>query len=359
MTRKRIHRPQTRGDPTAGDDAGSIARPPPGGRVSVLADFKNVPRSERERVRPAAEARAVSRNGSVCLCSFMPPRQTLQRPLETVAATPSFLRSEVMRCNRFQVVLIMAAVSLFALATSAGAAIIVTPDHIVSGSATGTLVAIDVPHVATPAYGGPDWPDDADDGFTTANDGIMEPMGTSRWEPDGTPIGEAGSYFTYGNGPVPGVKWTFNTAASGIDIPDDSIINAIYATWNTRNRDGITYQYTEGAASDSIVRQTGGAAPAADLVLSWVDSLATTRNGNFERIFSTPITVTGGDGFELWGTDNIGNAAHIDAVVLDVTLPGGPVIPEPSTFVIWALGLLALAWYGWRSRGRSLRVSTP
>ena len=38
------------------------------------------------------------------------------------------------------------------------AAIEVTPDHVVSGSPTGTLVAIDVPFMTTyPTVGGPDW----------------------------------------------------------------------------------------------------------------------------------------------------------------------------------------------------------
>ena len=91
MHRRQIRRTQTRGDPSCGDNAGSVAPPLPGGWVSVLADFNNAPRGERERVRPATEARAVSRNGSVCLCSILPPRQTLQRPLEAVAATPPFL----------------------------------------------------------------------------------------------------------------------------------------------------------------------------------------------------------------------------------------------------------------------------
>ena len=35
---------------------------------------------------------------------------------------------------------------------------------------------------------------------------------------------------------------------------------------------GITYQYSEGANSGSVVKQTGGAAPASDLVLSWTDA---------------------------------------------------------------------------------------
>ena len=205
---------------------------------------------------------------------------------------------------------------------SASTSFEVAPDHIVSGTTVGTLLAVDVPYIAgasdgTATFGGPDWPEDADDGFIApmaAGDGIRGPMnGTSPWEPDGTPVSEAEGYFTFGNGPAPSVMWTF-------DVPDGAVVNGVYATWLTRNVDGITYEHSEAPAG-SIVRQQSGAAPAGDLVLSWTDDVATTHNGNFEQIFSGPITVTGGDGFVLWGTDNVGNAAHIDAVVLDVTLP--------------------------------------
>jgi len=216
------------------------------------------------------------------------------------------------------------AMALFGLTVSANAQIIVTPDHISSGSATATLVAIDVPYQATwPASGGPDWPEDADDGFTTVNNPIQEPRTgvTSNWEPDGTPLSEAVPYFTYGNGPVPSVKYVF-------DIPDGAIIYAIYATWFTRNKDGCTYEYTEGAASDTTGRRQDGAAPNNDLVLSWTDSDTNPHVGDFELLFDGPITVEGGDGFELWATDNIGNAAHIDAVVIDVEMYTDPNFPD-------------------------------
>ena len=205
---------------------------------------------------------------------------------------------------------------------------IIDPDRVVSETVTDTLVVVDVPFVTSnPTFGGPIWTDAADSGFITisgedggADDGIRDAMnGTSPWEPDGTPVAEAKGYFTFGNGPAPSVTWNFNLADSGIDLPDGAVINAIYATWLTRNVDGITYEYTEGAASGSIVRQQSGAAPAEDLILKWIDSDSTERTGNFEKIFTGPITVEGGDGFTLWGTDNVANAAHIDAVVIDVS----------------------------------------
>jgi len=37
--------------------------------------------------------------------------------------------------------------------------------------------------------------------------------------------------------------------------------------------------------------------------------------------------------------------AHLDFFTSPI-----PPIPEPSTFLIWALGLLGLGWFGWRRR---------
>lgn len=211
---------------------------------------------------------------------------------------------------------------------------ILSANHVVSGTVTGYLIPIDVPYAddAAPAVsGGPIWTSDpawgataspADNGFVTVNNPINELDGTSNWEPDGTPLSEAKAYRTSGSATTPSVKYVFNLTSSWINIPDGAVINAVYATWlNTRINDGCTYSYTEGSQSVSIVRQTGKAAPIANLVLRWTDSANTTHNGNFERIFSGPIVVEGGNGFEVWATDNAGNAAHLDAVVIDISFP--------------------------------------
>lgn len=188
----------------------------------------------------------------------------------------------------------------------------VTPDHIASGVVSGTLLAIDVPYVpALPATGGPDWPGTADDGFTTVNSPLREVGNeTSPWEPDGTPLREAKGYRVYG-GDNPSAKYVFG-------LPDGTVINAVYATWNTRTRDGCTYSYAEGPASDfaGIMQDVE---PADSLVLSWTDNVSVVREGNFQRLFIGPITVEGGDGFELWAWDNLGNAANVDAIALDVS----------------------------------------
>ena len=115
------------------------------------------------------------------------------------------------------------------LALGAGparAGIVVTSDHIVSGSAVGTLAVIDQPYQATPASGpiGPSWPETAGCGWRAlANCGFDAIHGAAPWKPDGTPwsaaspYGQAQCYRYYGGGAE---TWTFNLSDGLIDLPD-------------------------------------------------------------------------------------------------------------------------------------------
>ena len=212
----------------------------------------------------------------------------------------------------------------------AQAGITVDPSKIVSGTAYGTLFAIDVPTTTVfPMTGGPDWTTSppagvtavtADNGFVGLSGyGIREAYGNSPWEPDGTVFGTAKTYGTYSTG-NPNVTYNFNLADAGVNLPDGAIIWGVYATWATRNNDGATYRYDEG----SVVTTTRShkTAPASDMVLSWEDSVAVVRNANFDRLFTGPIIVAGGDGFVLDVIDNQGNTAHIDTIVIDYSVPG-------------------------------------
>jgi hypothetical protein len=216
------------------------------------------------------------------------------------------------------------------LVASANAAIEITPDHVVSGTVTGKLIVIDVPTPTVFPYLGDDgdsnWTDEAagvlatvaDNGFQIIGGaGIQsEEYGDSNWEPDGTPFGQSKNWAGWA-GTI--VHFNFNLADSGIDLPDGSVINAIYTTWNTR-KDDYDYRYTEGAASETNFLDDGyKTAAASDLILRWTDSDSATHDGNFERIFTGPITVEGGDGFTLQQYRQA-NTAHLDAVILDVTI---------------------------------------
>ena len=206
--------------------------------------------------------------------------------------------------------------------------VVVTPGHIngvpVYG-VTGTLVAVDVPYLgAAPSISGPvgpDWPENADDGWRLFSDSSAAPYGsTSPWEPDGTALAEA---VTLRLGSGQGASYTF-------DLPAGTVINAIYATWQSRVSSGATWGYTEGAASDSNIVSMASA-PTADLALDWTDAATTVRTGNFQRVLAGPIAVLDGDGFTL---NALRSSNHLlaDAVVLDVTLPvaGAPAIASVS-----------------------------
>ena len=215
------------------------------------------------------------------------------------------------------------AVVLALAAGKAGAGIVVTPDHIVSGSAGGTLVAIDTPYCPTiPTNGplGPTWADPiapADNGWRILSGSQLEAdHGAKPWAPDGAVAGQARIYRLNSS---PGSSYTFSQADAGINLPDGALINAVYATWATRNKDGTTWNYSEVTTGTTTV--ANNVAPTADLVLKWTDDAAGVHNGNYQRLFTGPITVTGDDGFRLGATKASQNAGHIDAVVLDVTIP--------------------------------------
>ena len=239
--------------------------------------------------------------------------------------------------------LLVSGIALFLQANSAHAAVIVPNTKIASGTITSgaTMILINSPHsselpLGTVGAKGPNWTDNSADGWRQTAQGTVDSgtQGNSPWETDGT-VSPQGQLRFYNSGTSIGQTYTFNLADSGIDLPDGSIINGIYASWTTRNTSGAIYSYTEGVPTGSVT-VSHATAPTVNLALNWTNSLSVVQTANFQRIFSTPITVTGGNGFTLNIRKN-GNTHQTDAIFLDVTL-----VPEPSSALLGGLGVLAL-----------------
>lgn len=226
--------------------------------------------------------------------------------------------------------------------SAANAAVIIPSTKIASGTLSGNTIIVmnsaagEIALNSTPPQG-PNWTDNSMDGYRLVGGGVDNGFqGTSPWEPDGAV--QTGQHRVFGAGQ--NVTYTFNLADSGIALPDGAIINGIYGTWTTRGVSGANYRYTEGAAS-GLFGRTHTTGPNADLQVNWTDAGSIVRTANFERLFNTPITVVGGNGFTLT-VERTGNTHQSDAILLDVTLASSTVIPEPSAFVLFSFAGLGL-----------------
>lgn len=230
-----------------------------------------------------------------------------------------------------------AAAALIAAAGSADAGLIIPSSKIASGSVTGTMVVInsaagEIALSSSPTQG-PNWTDPSMDGYSLVGGGVDGGFqGNSPWEADGSAV--TGQHRVFGNGN--NVTYSFNLADAGIDLPDGTVINAIYGTWTTRGVSGATYSYVEGAQNDSFLR-SHTSNPNADLAINWTDNGSTVRTANFEQLLTGPITVEGGDGFTI-RVARSGNTHQSDAIILDVTL-----VPEPTSLALLGLGGLLIA----------------
>jgi len=104
----------------------------------------------------------------------------------------------------------------------------------------------------------------------------------------------------------------------------------VLGLFNLAEHADLGYAFGDAEKLLSLHRDGAGSVDVAGLTWSY----ATGLTGNLGE-----VTGSGTD-FELMLTDN----------GTGLTTAGGPVIPEPSTLVIWALGLLGLALYGWRRK---------
>jgi len=219
--------------------------------------------------------------------------------------------------------------SLGLAATSANAAITVTADHI-QGTPThtvqSTLLAIDVPTGTQTGPAGPNWADDADDGFSLPSGSSSTDLGRVGWEPDGTSISPSGQGFLQKD----------MSATYTFDLADGTVVHNVYSTWGFQGNSGSGHTYTDDEGSSTYTRVA--AASTNNLILQWTDSASDTHDANFERIFAGDITVTGGNGYVVTFTAaDTTSFPFVDAVVIDYTP-----VPEPTTTALLGLGGLAL-----------------
>lgn len=205
-----------------------------------------------------------------------------------------------------------------AMSGTTDAAVIVTPDKINTGSAEGTLLAIDSPQ-------NPGAPDPADVGWAQVSGSGNNNSGNYGlfWEPDGSTQTSSD-----------GQRWTGGTVSYTFDLPDGTIVKNVYASWGKTqgNTPGGTYSYNEAGSDSQYLDQSVN--PAGDLRLNWVDSGNTTRLSSFTRLNFGDIVVSGGDGLVLTGVAN--GVMWSDAIVIDY-------VPEPSSLALLGLGGLLVA----------------
>ena len=240
-----------------------------------------------------------------------------------------------MRCNRFQVVLAVAAVIVFALASSANAATLST-------SATApTVDGLDIASLPTTgtSAGSKYWLWDGDapgQTFTIGSDDALLNAITLRvWSPTvPTKVHDFWIGEVSGNSYIGTIhnETAFQNAAAGNWNGDDYVtftldtpiamdagktygFDMVMASSTTGWQSGIPYLHTSGDLYSGGTRIQAGSKP---------------------TVHINPFNIRSGD-----------MVFH-----LDMTAAAAPVIPEPSTLAIWALGLCCAGLSIWGRRRR-------
>jgi uncharacterized protein (TIGR03382 family) len=210
------------------------------------------------------------------------------------------------------------------------AAVIVPNTDMTTGTVIGTLLAIDSPNVASD-------PRAAVVGFSIVSGTIGHPGSnlTTYWGPNGS----ATSAAVFTNGGV---------LAYNFDIPDASIVNAVYTRWVGQGNHTSNAVFSFNEATSGSVSVNMNSNQASNVVIRYTDSLDVARGFGFQKLFGSAITVSGGNGFTVTANASVsGSEANIDSdtdkvMRIDAVIIDYSPIPEPATALLGGLGFLAL-----------------
>jgi hypothetical protein len=145
----------------------------------------------------------------------------------------------------------------------------------------------------------------------------------------------AGQIFRADN--MTGTGWTFD-----FELMNDDL-NRVQVFAGVDDGDNLS--------SQSVLSMGGDDAPPDDIVMGTWTTLIDEQPLTLPGPFSFPIA-DDLSGFDLIAVRFRGSGGTVGAIVDNVafTAPLSVIIPEPTTFLIWAVGLLGLACYGRRRR---------
>ena len=189
-------------------------------------------------------------------------------------------------------------------------------------------------------------------GATTVNDGTLlvngslHPSSAVTVNNGGTfgGTGTIGGPITVGGGGMMAPGASIGTL-TGTDLTwnsDDLLAGMVFelsTTDNTSDLLDLSGTFAKGTGTDFLFDFTGGMAGQTYTLVNFADSTGFVV-GNFVDNLGIGTSVGGGGEFALTDTN----------LQFTIRGTGGAVIPEPSTFLIWSLALIGLAWYARRRR---------
>ena len=144
------------------------------------------------------------------------------------------------------------------------------------------------------------------------------------------------------------------TTAPGGDPPDIGM-----STWNQRVQGSENWAGSPGASSagtDYLTPLIGSApfdATIVDLVFSDVSFIETWTTGTNAGLFLRTQNESDGSVIRFHSSEAIDDLFHPELIIDFTPVSGPPSIPEPSTWLLFGVGVIGILGFGWRRQKRS------